>query len=40
MISYLKKMLIDDSVLTTARYEKYEPENFSQKRMILDSQAL
>ena len=40
MISYLTKMLIVDDVLSTARYEVYDPKTFSQSRMVLDSQAL
>jgi len=40
MVSYLEKMLILDNVISTARYEIYDMNNWKQTRMVLDSQAL
>ena len=40
IVSHLKKILIADQILTTARYEHYDPQMFKKTRMILDSQAL
>ena len=37
MMSYLTDMLIIDNVLSTARYQLYDPKTFAISRMVLDS---
>lgn len=37
---YLRSMLIVDQLMSTARFEQYDPSSFQKRYMVLDSQAL